>query len=129
LFVGVINTLAGAALIFCLYNLAGVGYWLSSAIGYVVGCISSFYFNKTFTFGVKEYSARQAVSFIATIVVCYVLAYGVAQPATYAVISEYSVEVRDNLALLVGICLFTGLNYLGQRFVVFPKSKRMKDEN
>ena len=32
-------------------------------------------------------------------------------------------NIRENVALFTGICLFTGLNYPGQRFVVFAKNK------
>ena len=30
---------------------------------------------------------------------------------------------RDNVAMLVGMVLFTGLNYLGQRFFAFRSPK------
>jgi len=35
-------------------------------------------------------------------------------------------NIRENVALFAGMCLFTGLNYLGQRFVVFAKNKNGK---
>jgi hypothetical protein len=31
-------------------------------------------------------------------------------------------KIRENAALLTGMCLFTGINYLGQRLVVFKKN-------
>ena len=43
LIVGVINTLVGSAIMFGLYNLAGWGYWLSSAANYILTSILSFF--------------------------------------------------------------------------------------
>ena len=48
--VGIINTLLGMAIMFGLYNLAGVPYWISTAANYVIVSFLSFYLNKRFTF-------------------------------------------------------------------------------
>ena len=61
------------------------------------------------------------VAFAVNIVISYVLAYKLARTVIYLVLSEQSVVLQDNIALAVGICLFTALNYIGQRFVVFSK--------
>src|SRR5699024_8647251 len=50
LLVGVVNTLVGSAIMFGLYNLAGWGYWVSSAMNYLLTSILSFFLNKYFTF-------------------------------------------------------------------------------
>ena len=36
-----------------------------------------------------------------------------------ALLAGQAVSVQENVAMLVGMCLYTGLNYLGQRFFVF----------
>ena len=48
--VGIANTIVGTAVMYGLYNLAGCGYWFSSAMNYVVGSILSYFLNKYFTF-------------------------------------------------------------------------------
>jgi putative flippase GtrA len=106
---------------FVLYNIAGVGYWFSSATNYVVGSILSFFLNKYFTFMVAEWNLFMIVAFIINIVICYVIAYGMAKPLMNYLMRTSSQEIRENAALFIGICLFAGLNYLGQRFVVFRK--------
>ena len=122
LIVGVINTLVGSAIMFGLYNLAHCSYWFSSAANYVLTSILSFFLNKYFTFKNKEQSLSQVLRFAVNIAVCYVLAYGIAKPLCRALLAGASVSVRDNVSMLVGMVLFTGLNYLGQRFFAF-KSK------
>ncbi len=123
LLVGVINTLVGTAIMFGLYNLAGASYWLSSAANYVLTSILSYFLNKYFTFRSKGSSLREILRFAVNIAVCYLLAYGVAQPLVTLALSAATDKVRDNVAMLVGMCLFTGLNYLGQRFFAFAEKK------
>ena len=119
--VGVVNTLVGTGLMFVLYNIFSVNYWISSASNYIVGSIVSYFLNKYFTFQNKERSAKQVICFIVNITLCYLIAYGLAKPAVSAVLSGMSKKVQGNCSMLVGMCLFVALNYLGQRFFVFKK--------
>ncbi len=123
LMVGVINTLVGTAVMFGFYNLLHAGYWVSSAANYIVGSIVSYLLNKYFTFQNKEKSVKQMVVFVLNITVCYLLAYGLAKPITLQVLSFTTQQIQENVAMLVGMCLFVALNYFGQRFIVF-KSKQ-----
>lgn len=40
-----------------------------------------------------------------------------------SLLANASVTVRDNVSMLVGMVLFTGLNYLGQRFFAFKSEE------
>ena len=119
LIVGVVNTLFGTAVMFSLYNLAGYSYWISSAANYILGSILSFFLNKYFTFQNRERSWGQVVRFTVNIAACYLVAYGVAKPAVRMLLSGQSVSIQENAAMLAGMCLFTGLNYFGQRLFAF----------
>ena len=119
LVVGVINTLVGTAIMFGLYNLAHCSYWVSSAANYTLTSILSFFLNKHFTFQSKDKSAGEVLRFAVNIAVCYLLAYGIAKPLCLAALAGASAAVRDNVSMFVGMCLFTGFNYLGQRFFAF----------
>ena len=123
LIVGVINTLVGTAIMFGLYNLAHCSYWVSSAANYILTSILSFFLNKYFTFKNKEQSLKQVLRFVINIAVCYGPAYGIARPLCRALLASASVSVRDNVSMLVGMVLFTGLNYLGQRFFAFKSEE------
>ena len=119
--VGIVNTIIGSAIMFLLYNVANFGYWFSSACNYVFTSILSFFLNKYFTFAVRQWSVFMIVAFIVNIVVCYFIAYGIARPAINAILQNSRQAVRENIALFAGMCLFTGLNYLGQRLIVFKR--------
>lgn len=124
LIIGALNTLVGAGLMFLLYNLAGCSYWFSSAANYVAGSILSYFLNKYITFQNKTKSVMQVVKFIINILVCYFVAYGVAKPLVLWLFSSRSTKFTDNVAMLAGMCIFTGLNYIGQRFFAFADSEK-----
>ena len=117
--VGVINTVIGTLMMLGLYNLAGWSYWASSATNYILTSILSFVLNKHFTFQYQGNVLKSACRFAINIVICYIIAYGIAKPATYYCFAGASTVLRENLAMLVGMCLFTVLNYIGQRFFAF----------
>ena len=125
---GIINTLVGSAIMFLLYNVGGIGYWFSSAANYVVGSILSFFLNKYFTFGVRQWSAFMVIAFILTIAFSYLFAYAVSKFAMNYHLRDNQQKIRENFALLAGMCLFTGINYLGQRFIVFKANENMTNK-
>ena len=120
LLVGVGNTLLSMVLMFAL---EGLGYWPSTAIAYVAGAVMSFFLNRSFTFRSQETMGRSAVKFALNVAVCYLMAYGIAQPAMELLPQPVFVPAIwwERLTKLVGMGLYTVLNYFGQRFFAFQK--------
>lgn len=58
---------------------------------------------------------------VATLCGAISMAYGLAKPLMKWLLSGYSQAIRENVAMLVGMCLFVAFNYLSQRFWVFNK--------
>ena len=123
LLVGAANTIFGTAVMFVCYNALHLGYWVSSAMNYILGSILSYFLNKHFTFRNRERGWRVILRFVINISVCYLLAYGIARPLVRNILSGFSRTVQDNGAMLSGMCLFVGLNYLGQRFFAFREKQ------
>jgi putative flippase GtrA len=121
--VGIINTIVGSAIMFSLYNAVHLSYWLSSACNYCLTSVLSFFLNKYFTFSVRHWSAFMVFTFIITIVFSYLIAYGISKPAINYLLKNSPQRIRENLALFTGMCLFTGINYFGQRLFVFREEK------
>ena len=117
--VGVINTMVGTVIMFACYNLVGLSYWISSAANYIVGSLVSYYLNKHFTFKSTEKGIKPVLQFVINIAICYLIAYGVAKPLVSNILRGQSKSIQENGAMLVGMLLFVGLNYLGQRFFAF----------
>jgi putative flippase GtrA len=124
LLVGVITTIVGSAMMFTLYNAAHLSYWFSSACNYFFTSILSFFMNKYVTFNVRDWSAYMVVSFVVNIGASYFIAYGISKPAMHYFLRNSPQNIRENLALFTGMCLFTGINYTGQRLIVFRKNKK-----
>lgn len=120
--VGIINTVLGMAIMFCLYNVFGVSYWLSSAVNYTSVSILSYILNKKFTFRHSGKVFESGAKFVVNIAVCYFAAYGIAKPLVIWIMNgDGSVSLQENIAMLTGMCIFTGLNYLGQRFLCLER--------
>lgn len=117
--IGVINTIVGTAIMFGLYNIAKCSYWFSSAANYILTSILSYILNKSFTFKNKEKGIQPILKFGLNILVCYLLAYGLAKPLVKWILADQSQVFRDNAAMFAGMVFFTGFNYLGQRFFAF----------
>jgi hypothetical protein len=63
------------------------------------------------------------IAFVLTIAFSYLIAYGISKPAMNYLLRDSPQKIRENLALLTGMCLFTGINYFGQRLVVFKEAR------
>lgn len=127
LLVGVGNTLLSVIL---MYALEGLGYWPSTAIAYAAGAALSFFLNRYFTFHSQEDFWRSLGKFIVNVAVCYAVAYALAQPLVNGVLGGTGLSDvwRERIAKLAGMCLYTLLNYCGQRFFAFRRGKRTKSE-
>jgi putative flippase GtrA len=70
-FVGCINTVVTFAVIIICKSILGMNPWLSNALGYILGIINSFIWNKHWVFCTSGNYMREAVAFFAGALVCY----------------------------------------------------------
>ena len=128
LLVGVANTIFGTGIMFVFYNVFHFSYWISSASNYFFASILSYILNRLFTFQNNMATTKTLPRFIINISLCYLMAYGAAKPLIIYILSDLSRQTQENIAMLAGMCLFVGLNYIGQRFFVF-KTVTIKQED
>jgi len=121
--VGIFNTILGIFTMFSFYNFFGWGYWGSSATSYTLGSIISFFLNKSFTFKNQDSYLFTGIKFTVNIGICYFAAYLIAKPLVRYLLLEmdysFTLSIIEQLAMLVGMVLFTGLNFFGQKLYVF----------
>jgi putative flippase GtrA len=117
--VGVLNTIVGTAIMFIFYNVFHFDYWISSAANYFFGSILSYFLNKYYTFSYRKKEWKSAVRFVINIILCYLIAYGIAKPTMSWLLSGTTKAVQENIAMVFGMGLFVVLNYFGQRFYTF----------
>lgn len=121
--VGISNTIISAAGMLVLYNSIGFGYWGSSAFMYVLGSIWSFFMNRRFTFHSTENIGKQGIKFFANVAVCYAAAYWFAPYLIEFVlqffVGTFAKEAKEQIAMMLGMILFTAMNFVGQKIIVF----------
>ncbi|GGD09959.1 GtrA family protein [Pontibacillus salipaludis] len=121
--VGVINTLVGTLIMFSCYNIIGLNYWISTSANYIVGSVLSYFLNKYWTFQHKEKSIKIILKFVVNIIICYFLAYSLAKYLVNLVLSQFNNNIQDNVSMIIGLILFTVLNYSGQKYFAFKKNE------
>lgn len=130
--VGVINTLMGWGIMAVLYNLIHMNYWFSSGISYFIGSVFSYHANAKLTFKVENKDKWLPWRFAANIIICYLIAFSVAQPLVTYLLSlvqkTYSQKLIDNVAMIFGMCIFIVMNFFGQKILVFRKKKHKTEE-
>ncbi len=119
--VGIVNTIVGTTIMFVFYNVFHLNYWISTASNYFFGSICSYFLNKYFTFEYRKKEWFSLIRFTINILTCYLLAYGIAKPIMHYLLSNSSISIQDNVSMMLGMCIFVILNYLGQRFFTFNK--------
>ncbi len=111
--VGVANTAICFALIFFQEEVLGIGYKVSNPVAYFLSTLNSFYLNKKWTFKSEGKAKKEGMVFFLVIGAAWFIQY---------VLLRYLVEsagVNDLVAQTVGMVIFTGLNFLGQKFITF----------
>ena len=121
--VGVLNTIIGTTTMLIAYNIFHLGYWIASALNYIVGSIFSYFANKYFTFKSEKKSLSEIIRFVVNIVVCYFISYSVAKPVIEMALKNLhlSVSILEQISMFFGMGIFVVLNYFGQKFFVFRK--------
>lgn len=144
--VGVLNTVVGMGIMlllsamfnkftpeFAAHKLFTLGttiytasYLISSIVNYIAGGVLSYFLNKYWTFKNKTRSKDIVLKFIATVLICYIIAYLVAKPLTEVMLKNAAIadKWKEFIALIIGAGLYTVLNYFGQRFFAFAERKK-----
>ena len=123
LLIGIGNTALAFVIMQGLNRLWGEGYWAPSAIAYTLTSVLSYVLNRRFSFQNDAPVVSTAWRFVLVIGVCYLIAHVIAPPVTGWALRQLPATSAsaDQIAMAVAQVLFTGLNYLGQRFFAFQK--------
>lgn len=125
--IGCLNSIIRAGGMFIFYNCFEVSYWISTAVNYVIGGFISFFLNKYYTFNDRSKSFYQFLAFVVTLVGCYILGYVFTKWAIYKIFINSSESFKDNLSMIAGFCIYSVVNYVIQRLVIFKDSDHAKE--
>lgn len=124
LLVGLVNTLTGLSMMFMCLNIMEWSYWVATFIGNSVGALVSYLLNRTFTFQSTIPFKKGLPLFITVILTCFLFSYWLSGLVAESILNDIQISSllkKDELAILIGSCLYTGSNYFGQKYLVFRK--------
>lgn len=125
LLVGIVNTGIGLSIIFLLMNGIGLNYWISTFIGNTCGAVISYILNRNFTFKSSTSLGVSGLRFVAIIAISYFGAYGLSHLIWSGILNETSLILVTNkeASVFFGACFYTLMNYYGQKYFVFNKTR------
>lgn len=128
LLVGLINTAVGLSIMYACLLLFHLSYWNSTFIGNLVGAAVSYMLNKNITFQSNARFVGSSIRFIIVILASYFIAYKLGLVLVEAAVgkSPLLTDYVEVIAVLFGSGMYTILNYLGQKYLVFsPKYQQV----
>ena len=105
------------AAVYYLLQLTGVELFASKAVSYVCGAAVGFIINKLWTFGVNKFSISEILRYC----ILYACTAVINALINSAVLHFLSIQL---IAFLCATGVSTVLNFLGQKFIVFRKTKK-----
>ena len=113
LIVGISNTIITLTIIFLLLNVFNIDYRISNIIGYFVGLINSFIWNKRWTFKSKNKFQKELLPFFVMFLISYSINLGI------VILSAEILLINKNICQIIGIFFYTVTNYIGNKFWTF----------
>jgi len=111
--VGGVNTLITYVSFYLMSNFLGVHYVIATIIGYILGIINSYFWNKFWTFKKNKKSLNEFLKFVLVYLFAFTVNVG------SIVFLKESLYVSPNIGEIVGILFAMIVSYAGQRFWTF----------
>lgn len=124
--VGAMNTCLTLGVIALCKSILGISPMLSNTIGYIIGLINSFLWNKKWVFNSSKGYTREAIKFSIGFGICFGIQFIVVYILSYHTILSEKLWVVGpvtisgyGLATLIGMVLYTTANYIYNRLFAF----------
>lgn len=124
--VGVLNTLVTLVVIFLCKSIMDINEYLSNFIGYAMGILNSFVFNRIWVFHSQARLQSSLPRFLLGCGICYLLQFGVLWLLTRALgEAEYDFGIivlsGYGIATLVAMVVYTAANFVYNKLVAFRR--------
>ena len=124
--VGVMNTLLTLFVIYICKSFLNINPYVSNAIGYAVGLINSFLWNRSWVFRAKDGKiSHQALKFIIGFAVCYAIQFFIVWSLNQSSFGKIEITFLGfvfsgyGIATLIGNVAYTLCNFIFNRMVAF----------
>ncbi|MBO7608692.1 MAG: GtrA family protein [Muribaculaceae bacterium] len=137
--IGVMNTLITLVSFYLLNTWAGISYGISNIVGYVLGVVNSFLWNRNWVFKTSNNLGREALLFGCGFLLCWIL-QGIVSLVLLEgfmwknlpsdIIPFLPMEnAGQNIVMVVSMVVYTVANYAYNRMVTFKESQDSRIEN
>ena len=128
--IGVSNTLITFVVFYIINTLAGLSENLANVLGYILGLINSFVWNRNWVFKTNNNWVKEAAVFAVGFLICFGLQFVVFNYLlNYTSLREVQIswvpmeKTGENIAMVIGMVVYTLCNYCFNRFVTFKEKK------
>lgn len=125
--IGVSNTLITLVVFYVIKTLMGLDYAVANTVGYILGLINSFVWNRTWVFCTGGNVWREAGLFALGFIICFALQMGVSQWLLSTSLHDLTISwlpmknTGENVIMCLSMVVYTLANYVYNRFVTFKK--------
>lgn len=115
--IGIYATIINYLVFYVLYNFFNINYTIASAVGFIIGIIAGFPFNKNWTFKSDKKSIKVIIPYITVYCISLVLSL---------ILLNFQVkfmQINPKIANFICICFTTVTNFLGTKIFVFKNIK------
>lgn len=125
--VGCMNTMLTLCVIFLCKSVLGVNAYVSNALGYVVGLINSFLWNRKWVFRSNGSISREAIVFLSGFAVCYLVQFAVVWVLNQSSFGKLEFDLGIvvvsgyGVATLIGNVAYTLSNFVYNKLLTFKK--------
>lgn len=124
--VGGMNTLLTLTVIFICKSFLDINPYISNAIGYFLGLVNSFLWNRTWVFKASDGKIHyQAIRFLLGFAICYAIQFFLVWLLNQSSFGNIEIDILGfvltgyGLATLIGNVVYTLCNYLYNRIIAF----------
>lgn len=114
--VGISNTLLTAATIWVFLKVFHFNDYTSNIIGYIVGLVNSFIWNRKWTFASNTRVKDTLFKFIITFAISYIFQLG-----NLYLLIHYT-QIDSYLCQLISIVVYTGINFILNKYYTFKNN-------
>jgi len=111
--IGVLSTVVNYSIFYVLYKFFGINYIIASSVGFMVGVLAGYNFNKIWTFGIKEKSNIYLVKYWVVYITSLLLGLVLLEVLVSAA------GIFPEIANVIVIAFTTCTNFCGTKFWVF----------
>lgn len=125
--IGVSNTLITLVVFYVINTLMGLDYAVANTLGYILGLVNSFVWNRTWVFCTGGNVWREAGLFALGFIICFALQMGVSQWLLSTSLHDLTISwlpmknTGENVIMCLSMVVYTLANYVYNRFVTFKK--------